>query len=327
MSSVLNKQDIDHSGVFWLASYPKSGNTWVRSFIKGLLIYQQKLREFEGSKDFSNESDELFASYFLSEGIDINDLATGDIASSHVWVANILGFDISDLTHDQIDQLRPAAYQWYAKNIDRLAYHKMHDAYTYLPNGEPLLPNDAITGVLCVIRNPFDVAISYAHHSGISINTSIKSMGSYANALSSSVVGMTRQLRQKLLGWSGYVKSWEDATGFQKKTVRYEDMQQKPLETFISMANFLMLPDHQNVVQTVLNEISIQKFQKQEAEKNFVEKSRKAQKFFRKGIVGDWQDVLSSNQIRQLINDHHEMMRFYGYLDEYNCPTALICKV
>ncbi len=75
------------SGIYWLASYPKSGNTWLRSFLSNL---QQ-----DGDAP-----------------ADINELATGTIASARDWLDEALGFDSADLSADEIDRLRPAVYRW-----------------------------------------------------------------------------------------------------------------------------------------------------------------------------------------------------------------------
>ena len=53
-------------GIYWLASYPKSGNTWFRAFLCNL-----------------QEDGE--------EPADINDLATGGIASARGWLDEVLG--------------------------------------------------------------------------------------------------------------------------------------------------------------------------------------------------------------------------------------------
>ncbi|HIG66671.1 MAG TPA: hypothetical protein EYQ44_02400, partial [Porticoccaceae bacterium] len=38
--------------------------------------------------------------------------------------------------------------------------------------------------------------------------------------------------------------------------------------------------------------------------------------FFRKGIVGDWQQTLTEEQIATIVNDHKEVMQRFGYLDD-----------
>lgn len=286
-------------GIFWLASYPKSGNTWTRSFIANLTHEEET-------------------------AVDINELYTGSIASGQHWVEEALGIEIDELSQDEIDRLRPDAYRWIAENQTDPGYHKIHDAYTYLADEEPLIPPEATRGALCIVRNPLDVAISFAHHSHISIDKSIEHMGRSNYAFCARSDRMHNQLRQWLLSWSGHVRSWLDAPGIDRLVVRYEDMQQQPLQTFSAVARFLKLPADQASVSGALEHCAMEKLQQQEAEKGFKEKMSRARSFFRKGIAGDWIETLDKQQVTQIVNDHHEMMAQLGYLDDQGEPLQQI---
>jgi len=287
------------AGIYWLASYPKSGNTWTRSFIANL----------------RNEE---------PEEIDINEIHTGAIASGRGWIDEVLGFDSADLSPDESDLLRPEVYRWYAANAESLEYHKTHDSNTILASGQPLIPVDATLGALCIIRNPLDVAISFSHHNNCSIDQSIKNMGNEEFVFCKNIKRIDNQLRQKLLSWSSHVLSWADAEELNRLVVRYEDMKQQPLTTFTRMCRFLELPHDAVSVQDALNKCAFEKLQQQEKEKGFCEKSPKHKSFFRKGIVGDWQQTLTTEQIDRIVADHHIVMRRFGYLDESGNPVTAL---
>jgi aryl sulfotransferase len=284
-------------GIFWLASYPKSGNTWTRSFINALL-----------NKDPDQE-------------LDINALNTGAIASSRHWLESGLGFDIDQLDHDEVDNLRPFAYRWLAKRIDGYSYHKVHDAYTNLPNGLPLFPKEATAGALQIVRNPLDVAVSYASHNGESIEKSIRKMGNPRHAFCASENRCHPQIRQWLLSWSHHVRSWQSAD-FNVLTVRYEDMKSTPEYTFQKMAEFLQLPSDGKSVRSALEKCHFNALKIQEENNGFKEKPVVASSFFRKGIVGDWKNTLTDEQIANIIEDHGEVMVSLGYLDNSGSPTT-----
>ena len=286
-------------GIFWLASYPKSGNTWTRAFIANLR-------------------------HEAPEEVDINALHTGAIASARGWIDEVLGFDSADLSHDEIDLLRPAVYRWHAKEVEAGGYHKIHDAYTHLPDGEPLIPAEATAGALCIIRNPLDVAISFAHHNHCTIDQSIANMGNPDFCFCKTTKGLSNQLRQKLLSWSGHVESWADAEELNRLVVRYEDMRGDSLATFTRICRFLELPDDEAQVQVALDRCAFEKLQQQEKEKGFCEKSPKHEAFFRKGKVGDWQETLSPEQIERIVADHHAVMKRFGYLDEAGNPVTAL---
>jgi len=286
-------------GIYWLASYPKSGNTWMRAFISNLK---------RGA----------------AEAVDINDLDTGDIASSYPWVEQALGIEIKELSQDEIDRLRPHAYAWLAQEKPEPEYHKIHDAYTHLPDGRPLFPAHASLGALCIVRNPLDVAISFADHCHCDIDEAILRMGDPAFSLCGSGKRLHPQLRQKLLSWSGHVESWLDATGLNRMVIRYEDMQASPLDTFTAAAKFLELPSDEPSILRALDHCKLESLQKQEAEKGFRERMPQAAAFFRKGIAGDWVATLSQTQVDAIVRDHERVMARLGYLHESGRPMAQV---
>jgi len=283
------------AGIFWLASYPKSGNTWTRSFLANLL----------------NEQD---------VEVDINSLHTGNIAGSPEWVEDALGIDIGELDHEEIDRLRPQAYLWIAEH-EVSNYHKIHDAYTYLPDGVPLIPVEATRGAVCLIRNPLDVAVSYANHNNISIDKAVESICDQKHALYKTVKGKRSQLRQILLTWSGHIESWLDAD-ITKLVMRYEDMLEQPMSSFTSIAQFLDIEASQQEIELALEKSHFDRLREQEEEMGFREKAPKVKLFFRKGVVGDWQSVLTDEQIEKIVSVNRSGMQRMGYLDDQGMPVT-----
>ena len=289
---------IGKKGIFWLASYPKSGNTWFRIFLANVL----------------NPS---------KTPIDLNKIHTGAIASARGWVDEALGFDSAHLTHDELDALRPAVYRWQSDHQDDIGYHKIHDAYTYLENSDPLIPTEGNLGALYFIRNPLDVAISFANHSRCTIDKAIEQMGKPHNAFCKGVYRQHSQLRQKLLTWSMHVQSWAEAADLNVLVLRYEDMKQNPIPTFTKAAEFLQLKASQQTIEIALENAHIEKLQQQEEQSGFCEKPANVSRFFRKGIVGDWQNTLTPVQIQQIISDHADVMQYYGYIDANQNPIIM----
>lgn len=280
------------ANLFWLASYPKSGNTWTRSFI-------QSLRAVAGCDD--DEAD-----------IDINALKTGNIASSREWVSQGLGFDVDHLSHDEIDDLRPAAYRYICQQLEEPGYHKVHDACTRTRSGELLFPPEATRGALYIVRNPLDVAVSFASHMNSSLDKSIRRMGTSDFALCAGNKKQANQLRQWLLSWSDHVRSWQES-GLPMQLVRYEDMRQDPLPTFTLIASFLELPSDPESVSAAIELCDFDRLKAKEEAGGFREKPVRAASFFRKGVVGDWQGTLSEEQVQTIVVDHGQMMESLGY--------------
>ncbi len=200
----------------WLASYPKSGNTWFRMLVENL-----------SAKD--------------GKPVDINDLPErGGIASARGPFDHLLLIDSGLLTHDEIDVLRPRVYEELARGADddeydapqdipKVRFVKVHDAYTLTPKGEPLLAGRrGADGAIVIVRDPRDVAPSFANHNGMKLDATIALMNNRKAAFCAKPGRQQNQLRQKLSGWSGHIASWLDQTDIPVHLIRYEDMQADP---------------------------------------------------------------------------------------------------
>ena len=276
-------------GIIWLASYPKSGNTWFRVFLTNL----------QGDMDSPAE---------------INKLNSTPIASARGIFDDTAGFESSDLTKGEIEQLRPEVYEHLAANSKDTLFMKVHDAYTFVTEGVPLFPAKATTGVIYIMRNPLDVAVSFAHHSGCDYDRSIANMADDKHVFCGKQKRLHNQLQQRLLSWSNHVLSWLDAPGVDICILRYEDMKQNPLETFEKAVKFAGLDYGRDEIQKAIELSSFEELQRQEKESGFEEKSAASEIFFRKGEIGSWREELTDAQAQQIVSDHGEVMQRYGYL-------------
>jgi hypothetical protein len=123
----------DTRRIVWLASYPKSGNTWLRVFL---------------------------ANYFADgdQPVSVNHMTTsvkspfGSIASARHLFSDALGIDAGDLSHDECDAMRPDMYRALAAQASGPVYMKIHDANIAAPSGEPLIPPEATRRAICLVR-------------------------------------------------------------------------------------------------------------------------------------------------------------------------------
>ncbi|MTJ80479.1 MAG: sulfotransferase domain-containing protein [Telmatospirillum sp.] len=282
---------------WWLSSYPKSGNTWFRMLLATL--------EAGGGP------------------IDINDPPDRDgIASARGLFESMTLLDTSLLTADEIDDLRPAVYRaWAAFEGDgheraRPRFVKVHDAYLATSRGEPLLGGAAAAaGAIVIVRDPRAVAPSLAHHLRLSVDEAISMMNDRDAALSSGLRGQTRQLRQRLLDWSGHVASWLGQGDIPVHLVRYEDLSTQPVAAFGAALAFAGVSVSDEVLARAVDYSSFSRLQAQEREKGFLEwqHSGRAGLFFRRGTCDGWKGELSDGQIRRIEMAHGPMMARLGY--------------
>jgi aryl sulfotransferase len=285
-------------GIVWLASYPKSGNTWLRVFLTNL-------ERHAGAR------------------ASINDLDYVSASGARAHFDEAVGYKATELTHDEVDLLRPDVYEYERRVRDETFYCKVHDAFVTLPDGRPLFPPPPSSfGAVYLIRNPLDVCVSFAHHLGVEdLDAMIGSMADRAFAFADCPRDPGPQLRQRLLTWSEHVRSWVDASEMPVHVMRYEDMRRRPLETFSACAEFLGLPHDPERIGCALENSSFEDLREEETRGGFKE-APSARPFFREGRVGSWRGRLTPRQANRIVRDHRDVMRRFGYLTDADEPVC-----
>lgn len=275
--------------IVWLASYPKSGNTWFRVFLSNLM------------------SDS-------NEPVSINELYATPIASSRSLFDDYAGVSASDLSMEEIDDLRPQVYKDISAKAEDLVFHKVHDAWKRNSIGEPVFPSETTKAVIYFIRDPRDVAVSFAHHSSTSFEKIVKNMGDPNFSFCDSNKKIYNQLRQGLSSWSGHVKSWVEESGLPVFVLRYEDILKNGLDEFKRAVNYLELTYSEEKLKFAFKNSEFDSLRRIEDEQGFNEKPIKMKSFFREGKSGSWHNHLDQKLVEQLVRDHGQIMEQFGYL-------------
>ena len=168
-------------------------------------------------------------------------------------------------------------------------------------------------GAIYILRNPLDVVISLASHFRLTLDEAIEMMN---NPKGGSGEGYSNIIPQYFGSWSGHANSWTHFDQGRMHVVRYEDMLEKPEETFDGLLRFLEIEVPQEKLAKAIDFSSFDTIRRQEEEKGFNEKPAQNDKFFRIGKSGQWKDVLSDDQVSQIVDIHHDAMKRYGYLPE-----------
>lgn len=278
------------TGFFWLASYPKSGNTWLR-------LALSSVQNGGAPVDFSGE----------------NDLAP--IAGSRRLFDAFLGLESSDLTQQEILCLRPRLYELQAAEATDPLYNKVHDAWHLTPTGEPLFPPAVTLGSVYILRDPRDVAVSFAAHQSNTIDQTITQMADPTTLLSRQIKRLPDQLPQFLGSWSFHVTSWL-ATSMPRPPLllRYEDMLADPGQMLHRVLAYLGWQVPEAVIDRAVAATGFTALRAAEEAHGFREKPGKTDRFFRRGIAGGWRDSLTDAQRARIETDHGDVMRRFGYL-------------
>ena len=160
--------------VVWLASYPKSGNTWIRLFLASYLATDQQI----------DPNEALRGSYH-------------DAVSA--TMQKLLGADVTAVDTQVVAALR-------LPYLRKLAENGKHDILvkTHVVNGvwndAAMIPASVTRRAIYIVRHPFDVAVSFAKHYGRSLDETVQAMGNPNFA-----IGSDNQVRQPLHTWSKHV--------------------------------------------------------------------------------------------------------------------------
>ncbi len=275
------------TGFIWLASYPKSGNTWFRA---------------------------LLTAYEDTRGdVDINKLAARHAARERLF-ERYLACDGSLLSVDETFVARRMLYLFLADTNTSGAPQKVHDANLPLANGQLLFPPEATAAVVHLVRHPFDVAVSYAYHLGLAPNFD-KCIDNMCDP-EFRVDGLVHaQMPQVQSDWSSHAVSWLDMPDVRRVTLRYEDMLVDGVGSLTQALRVMypgVDPDPERVRRAV-DATAFGKLRAQEATSSFKERSAKSEAFFRSGKAGDWQNHLTPAQCDRLAEALAPAMTRLGY--------------
>ena len=271
--------------IVWLASYPKSGNTWLRAFLLNLM------------------TDAVAP-------VDINKMAAltqGD--SQAKWYAAFDDRPPAALSAEDLARLRPKVHDHIAESSANSVFVKTHNALVEVA-GSAMISQSATAGVIYVVRNPLDVALSYADHLGVQVDEILDLMATRGFETPPSETHVPEHHGD----WSSHVKSWTHTAHPALHVVRYEDMASRPAVAFAAIAGFLgMNPARENLLRAVRFS-SFKELRAQEKNSGFVERTPVQTSFFRAGTSGNWRKHLSKTQVRRVLADHREQMERFDYV-------------
>jgi hypothetical protein len=280
--------------ILWLASYPRSGNTWLRAFLHNLFRNTREPHDINRLHDLT--------------------LIDGEAR----WYRMFDPRPATELTKEDVAVLRPKVHAAMTAAHPDTVFVKTHNAMVE-DRGTPMITLEHTAGAIYIVRNPLDVAVSYSHHYGVSLEDAVAAMNRPGNQSIANQVNFVYELHGS---WSEHVTSWTASANDALHVVRYEDMTLQPLRTFSGIARFLGLPASAERIAGAIERSSFAVLRQQEARHGFRERSKKSEQFFRAGEVGQGQRCLPPRLIEELCASHREMMVRFGYRSTDANPVA-----
>ena len=294
----------------WLASYPKSGNTWFRALLTSYL----------------NGGDPPA----------INNLIGRSSIRDRERFNQYMGLDSSELPPEELLRLRPAFHRLLAAAVasdPRPLFQKVHEAFLPLSpgrieqqrGGDWLYAGEVTAAAICLVRNPLDVAVSYADQRNITLTEAIAWMDNPTATEGHLVRGIDTVLPELLGRWSDHVLGWLEQLEFPMRVVRYEDLAADPVPVLDAALAFLERhcpaladrPARPEAIAKAVANAAFDRLRAQEVKEGFRDGPSTARSsFFRAGVAGGWRDALTAQQVAEVVAAHGPAMGRLGYLAE-----------
>ena len=275
--------------IIWLASYPKSGNTLVRSLLSAYFFSEDGKYTFDQIKNIHQFPD---VNLFKNLGINVNDQK--EVIKNYIVVQN----KINKKNSIQFYKTHSSLF-----NIDS-------NAFTNLKNS---------LGVIYIVRDPRNIVTSWANHNDLSINDSSDYLIHQKETL-----GNSNKVYHGT--WNYNFQSWKSFK-YQDRylLIKYEDLINDKKNIFLQILEFINKFRKEKFsidikkINNILNYTSFEKMKKLEKEKGFFEAMRDKETginkpFFNLGPDNKWQNLLDDKIRSKIENAFHEEMSELGYI-------------
>ncbi len=278
--------------IFWVASYPKSGNTWIRSILASLFFTN------DGKFNFSY----------------LNNVPYLDRKENYEFVKKI---NLED--YNNLNKIKNISKYWYEvqkliKTNGKFGFFKTHSANITVDNKFHYLNKEFTNGIILIIRDPRDVVVSFSKHLNINIDETIKIIVDNNAVIKSG--NDKNSLPMMHLNWEQFYLSWL-ALDIPILIIKYEDIVANTHSSILNIINYFQnnfdinFQNTEAIINNILQSTNFKNMQSMEKKYGF--KEAKHGLFFRKGKVQQWKEVLTEEQLIVIENKFKNLMNRFGY--------------
>ena len=280
--------------IIWIASYPKSGNTWVRSFLTTLLY-----SEF-GENNFSH----------------LNKIQQFPTRSQ-----------FKDLV-DNYQDIKQISENWISSqqriNLDeKIKFFKTHHVNCKIGNN-PFTNNNNTLGVIHVVRDPRNIITSLKNHYSIPTYNLAKEFlfdeKRWIGFVNNKQVIIENKILTLISSWKTHYLSWKNSSK-NYLLVKYEDLINSPYQSFnviseyVSKLTSVIL--EKNKIEKAINSNSFESLKNLEEGgyfKEYIHRKSNMPKFFNLGPKNDWKHLLDKEIVDEIEEKFFEEMKELKYL-------------
>ena len=278
--------------IIWIASYPKCGNTWVRS---------------------------LLSAYYFSKDGEFNfDL-----------LKNIKQFPSIDFFQKKIDSIEEASANWIPiqkkiKETKKVYFLKTHNVFGSYKGNNFTSPEYTL-GVINIVRDPRNVITSLMNHFSIKEEEAFKLISNENRNLRDRNDQDNYATYSFISSWNNNYNSWKFTKNINKILIKYEDLEndiEKSFTKIIEFTNKIMRKDNKINIKKLKKSIETTKFdllKKKEEKEGFNEAiyssdNGKTNSFFNLGKNNDYKKLLKKETVQSIEDIFEKEMKELGYL-------------
>ena len=279
--------------IIWIASYPKSGNTWLRALLASYYFTN------EGSFSLSllDKIDAFPSDKFFKE---YNDQFSKVEDTSKYWLKE----------QEKINK----------KN--KITFLKTHSAICKI-NGNSFTNKENSIGAIYIVRDPRNVITSISNHYQISIEDAFQFMKDEKRGIINKKDGRYLGF-QAVWSWSINQKTWVENNLFPVLVIKYEDLLKETYNTFRKVIEFINKISNSSKTfnkskgKNSIKNTSFEKLQRMENDHGFAEAmnkkgTNKKIKFFNLGQKNNYKNLLSQDLIIKMNEIYKEELIKFNY--------------
>ncbi len=280
--------------IIWIASYPKSGNTYLRSFISSYFFSKKGKFDFELLLNVLQFPSVKFVKKDLNS----------ELEASENWIYNQKQFFDGEKIH-------------FIKTHNSLNQYK----------GNNFTTNNLSLGAVYIVRDPRNVITSMSHHYSLNYEKAYEKLIDENATLLEKSRNNDYSNFTFLGSWSSHYKSWKESKNFRTLFIRFEDLEDNKYDTFRKIIQFIndlkkeKISINEKKFTNSINSTNFSNLRNKEENEGFVEsvysKSGEKKRFFNLGFNNRWQKILPKNILSKINNTLKKDLNDLGYkIDE-----------